>query len=140
MAVVPLSITDQPCIANAVDGAHLLYILEQMASRAGLGPVELMALLAVLQLGDDAYGVPIADAISEATGRDVLLGSVYVTLERLEQRGLLTSRVGDPTAERGGRAKRYFRVTAKGVKEARATQYAIARLSRGVRHLKGEPA
>ena len=111
-----------------------------MPSRNGLGPVEMMALLAVLQLGDDAYGVPIAHAISEATGRDVLLGSIYVTLERLERRGLLVSRLGDPTAERGGRAKRYFRVTAKGVKEARATQRAVAHLSRGVRQLKGEPA
>jgi PadR family transcriptional regulator PadR len=111
-----------------------------MASREGLGPAELLALLAVLKVGDNAYGVPVADAISEATGRDVLLGSVYVTLERLERKGLMTSRLGDPTPERGGRAKRYFRVTAKGLREARATQRALARLSRDVPHLHGEPA
>jgi PadR family transcriptional regulator PadR len=111
-----------------------------MAARDGLGPVELMALLAVLTLEDDAYGVPIARVITEATGRDVLLGSIYVTLERLETKGFMTSRLGEPTAERGGRAKRYFRVTAKGVNEVRATQRALARLSRGVRQLKGEPA
>jgi PadR family transcriptional regulator PadR len=109
-----------------------------MATRDGLGPVELMALLAILALEDDAYGVPIARAITEATGRDVLLGSVYLTLERLEKKGLVTSRLGEPTSERGGRAKRYFRVTAKGVQEVRGTQRALARLSRGVRGLKGE--
>jgi DNA-binding PadR family transcriptional regulator len=111
-----------------------------MPERDMLGPVELMALLAVLQLGDDAYGVPIARAITDATGKDVLLGSVYVTLERLEKKGLLTSRVGEPTAERGGRAKRYFHVTAKGVREARDTQRAFARLTKGIPQLKGEPA
>ena len=111
-----------------------------MASREGLGPAELLALLAVLKVGDNAYGVPVADAIREATGRDVLLGSVYVTLERLERKGLMTSRLGDPTPERGGRAKRYFRVTAKGLREAHAIQRALARLSRDVPHLQGEPA
>lgn len=102
--------------------------------------MELMTLLAVLQIGDDAYGVPIAHAITDATGKDVPIGSVYLTLERLEKKGLMTSRLGEPTAERGGRAKRYFRVTAKGLKEARATQRAFARLSCGFPELKGEPA
>jgi len=111
-----------------------------MPDRELLGPVELMALLAVMRLDEEAYGVTIAREISEATGKDVLLGSIYLTLERLEKKGLLTSWLGEPTAERGGRAKRYFRVTARGVREARSTQRAFARLTRGVPQLKGEPA
>jgi DNA-binding PadR family transcriptional regulator len=111
-----------------------------MPERELLGPVELMALLAVMRLDEDAYGVTIAREISDATGKDVLLGSVYLTLDRLEKKGLLTSRLGEPTAERGGRAKRFFHVTAKGVREARETQRAFARLTKGIRQLKGEPA
>jgi len=111
-----------------------------MPDRELLGPVELMALLAVMRLDADAYGVTIAREISDATGKDVLLGSVYVTLERLEKKGLLTSGLGEPTAERGGRAKRYFQVTAKGLREARHTQRAFARLTKGLPQLKGEPA
>ena len=76
-----------------------------------LGEFELMVLLALMRLGDDAYGVPISLEIEQRTGREVALGSVYAALDRMEEKGLVASRVGDPTAERGGRAKRYFRVT-----------------------------
>src|SRR5947207_15365975 len=85
--------------------------IDQMRKRDYLGQFELMVLLAILQAGEDAYGVPIARQIEETTGKEVALGSIYAALERLEEKGLVTSSMGDPTPERGGRAKRYFRVT-----------------------------
>jgi DNA-binding PadR family transcriptional regulator len=101
-------------------------------SREALGNFELMVLLAVLRVGDDAYGVPIARELEETSGRDVLLGSVYAALDRLEEKGLVASRLGDPTPERGGRAKRYFKVTAKGLREARETRVTLIKLWRGL--------
>jgi len=106
-------------------------------AREGLGSYELMVLLAVLRVGEDAYGVPIAGELEQTTGRKVLLGSVYAALDRLETKRLVTSRVGDPTPERGGRAKKYFTPTAKGVREARQAQRALMRLWRGVPALQG---
>src|SRR5688572_23444676 len=96
---------------------------------------ELMILLATLRVGEGAYAVPIAREI-EATGRrSVTLASVYVALDRLQGRGLVTSSVGDPTPERGGRAKRYFQITAKGLKAIRETQRALVALWQGIRQL-----
>ncbi len=108
-------------------------------SREALGNFELMALLAILRVGEDAYGVPIARELEESSGKDVLLGSVYAALDRLEGKGLVSSRVGDPTPERGGRAKKYVKVTAKGVREIRDTQRTLVRLWRGLPGLRGEP-
>ena len=85
-----------------------------MAKRESLGQFEFMVLLAVMRLGEDAYGVPIAREIEDTTGRDIAFGSVYFALDRLEEKGLVSSKLGEPTAERGGRAKRYFRVTGRG--------------------------
>jgi DNA-binding PadR family transcriptional regulator len=68
-------------------------------SREALGNFELMVMLAVLRIGEDAYGVPVARELEEATSRDVLLGSVYAALDRLETKGLVSSSIGDPTAE-----------------------------------------
>jgi len=73
-----------------------------------LGSFELMVMLALIRLGENAYGVPISEEIEQQTGRDISLGSVYATLDRLERKGLVSSTVGEPTPERGGRAKRYF--------------------------------
>src|SRR5271154_6438608 len=103
-----------------------------MASRSYLGECELMILLAVIRLGDDAYGVPISRELLETTGRDVALGSVYAALDRLERKELVSSTLGDPTPARGGRAKRYFRVTSKGIREAKMTKKALTGLWRGV--------
>jgi DNA-binding PadR family transcriptional regulator len=108
-------------------------------SREALGNFELMVLLAILRVGEDAYGVPIARELEESSGKDVLLGSVYAALDRLEGKGLVSSRVGDPTPERGGRAKKYVKVTAKGVREIRDTQRTLVRLWRGLPGLRGEP-
>jgi DNA-binding PadR family transcriptional regulator len=102
-----------------------------------LGEFELMVLLALIRLGDDAYGVPISREIEERGGREVALGSVYAALERLEERGSVTSRLGDPTAARGGRAKRYFRITAQGLREVRQTRRALVNLWGGLPELEG---
>jgi len=79
-----------------------------------LGEFEQIVLLAVLRLGKNAYGVTILEEIEQRTGRWVMIGAVYATLDRLETKRYISSRVGSPTPERGGRAKRFFRVTAQG--------------------------
>ncbi len=101
-------------------------------SRESLGHFELLVLLALLRQGDEAYGVPIARAIEQSTGKPVILASVYNTLERLEQKGLVRSTFGDPTPERGGRAKRYFAATAAGLREVKAAKKALTVLWRGL--------
>ena len=101
-------------------------------SRESLGHFELLVLLALLRHGDEAYGVPIAHAIEQSTGKRVILASVYNTLERLEQKGLVRSMMGEPTSERGGRAKRFFSITAAGLKEVRAAKKALTVLWRGI--------
>jgi DNA-binding PadR family transcriptional regulator len=106
-------------------------------SREFLGNFELMVLLAVMRLEDAAYGVPIAKAIEETTGRDVIQASVYNALERLAEKGLITSRLGESTPERGGKAKRYFTITARGVREVKASRNALTRLWEGIPALDG---
>jgi PadR family transcriptional regulator PadR len=83
-----------------------------MTKRDQLGSFELMVILVLIRLGDNAYGVPISEELEKRTGRDVAIGSVYAALERLEDKGFVASELGEPTAERGGRAKKYFHVTA----------------------------
>ena len=87
-----------------------------------------MILLAVIHLGDEAYGVPISRELEAHRGRDVSVGSVYAALERLEGKGLVASSLGDPTPERGGKAKRYFRVTREGLKQVHDTRRVLTRL------------
>lgn len=79
--------------------------------RESLGEFEHLVLLAVARLGADAYGVPIVDELERQTGRRVSRASVYVALKRLEKKELIVSMLGDPTPERGGRAKRYFQIS-----------------------------
>jgi DNA-binding PadR family transcriptional regulator len=97
---------------------------------------ELMTMLAVLRVREEAYGVPIAREL-EAAGRRVTLGAVYLALDRLEGQGLLTSVLGDATAQRGGRAKRYFCVTATGLRVIRTTQQAFVTMWQGIPELDG---
>jgi PadR family transcriptional regulator len=99
---------------------------------AYLGEFEHLVLLALLRLGDEAYGVAVRREIHARTGRDVTIGAIYVTLDRLETKGFATSRVGEPTAERGGRAKRYFRVTAKGKTVVHRTHEALRSMTEGL--------
>jgi len=83
-----------------------------MAKKASnyIGEFEEFVLLAILNQGDNAYGVTIHEALEEATGRSITIGSLYTTLSRLEDKGLVQSWVGEPTAERGGRAKKHYKV------------------------------
>jgi DNA-binding PadR family transcriptional regulator len=97
------------------------------------------ARLAVLRV-DDAYGVPIAREIERTAGREVVLGAVYTALDRLEQRGLVTSRLGDPSLQRGGRARRHFTVTARGIRAVRDTRRALTSLWAGLPELEGGTA
>lgn len=97
-----------------------------------LGEFEYAVLLAVLHLGEDAYAVPIREIIEQRTGRPVARGALYTGLDRLEAKGCLRSRMGDPTEERGGKARRYYGVTAAGMKALRATHDAFASLTKGL--------
>jgi PadR family transcriptional regulator, regulatory protein PadR len=117
--------------------ANIFRILEDM-NGTYLRDFELMILLVVLRLEDDAYGVPIAREIKVHGRREVSLANVYATLERLQEKGYVSSKLADPTAERGGRAKRYFSVTAQGLKKVRETQRILVRLWRGVAELQGD--
>jgi PadR family transcriptional regulator PadR len=99
-----------------------------MPAPTSLGTNDLMILLALMRLGDDAYGVPIARELESTVGRPVALASVYATLDRLVERGLVESELGEPTAERGGRAKKYFRITGKGIREVRAAKQSLTKL------------
>jgi PadR family transcriptional regulator, regulatory protein PadR len=101
-------------------------------ARDQLGEFEHIVLLAVLRLGDDAYGVPIRREITQRTGRELTVGSLYSTLDRLESKGLLRSRTGNPTPERGGRAKRYFGVTAAGIRMLRESRQMINAMWEGL--------
>ncbi len=108
-----------------------------MRTRLSLGNFESMLMLVLIRLGEDAYGVPISKELEEQTGREVALGSVYAALERLERKGFVSSSLGNPTAERGGRAKRYFRVTAKGLREVHDVRRVFTNLWRRIPKLKG---
>jgi PadR family transcriptional regulator, regulatory protein PadR len=118
-------------------GGYLFAKLEQMPNRTFLGELELMVLLAVVRLGDGAYGVPISKELRTLAGREVALGSIYAALDRIEQKGHVTSRLGDPTPERGGRAKRYFRATPAGIRALRTTRAALTNLWNGIPQLEG---
>jgi len=111
-----------------------------MAPAINLGEFEQLTLLAILRLGDEAYGVTIRAEISERAGRTVAPGALYTALERLEDKGLVKSRIGDPTPQRGGRAKRFFTVTAPGLKALARAQQAFQRLLEGLDVLGGSHA
>ena len=108
-----------------------------MAERQFLTEFELMILLAILRVGSEAYGVPVAREIEATAGRTVMLGAVYTALDRLQGKGLVSSTVGDPTPERGGRAKRFFTVTGKGLRAVRDARRAFTALWTGIPQLKG---
>ena len=98
-----------------------------------LSVYELMTLFSILRLGKEAYGVPISREIEVHSGRNVAVSGVYAALERLERKGLVTAELGEATPQRGGRAKTYFRVTAKGLREATEARRAFVNLWQGAR-------
>lgn len=97
-----------------------------------LGEFEHVVILALLRLSDAAYGVTVRQEIEKRTKREVSIGAIYATLERLESKGYVKSSLGDPTPERGGRAKRFFRVTAKGVAAVNRTHRALHNMMEGI--------
>jgi PadR family transcriptional regulator PadR len=105
-------------------------------ARQLLTEFELMLVLAILRTGDEAYGVEIAREIERSCGRRVVLAAAYAALDRLEERKLVSSRLGNPTPDRGGRAKRFFTVTTRGIRAARDTQEAFVTLWRDLPQLR----
>ena len=103
-----------------------------MTDVSALGEFEQVVLLAVLRLGDVAYAVSIGEEILRCTGRDVSRGSIYITLDRLETKGYLKSRLSDPTPERGGRAKRFYLLRPRAVEALRESRRALVALWRGL--------
>ena len=97
-----------------------------------LGEFEQLTLLAVLRLGDGAYGVTVRQAIEEVTGRDVSAGAVYTTLARLEKRGLVSSRIGESAPERTGQRRKYYRVLPEGAAMVHESVNAVSRMVEGV--------
>jgi PadR family transcriptional regulator PadR len=108
-------------------------ILDEMSRPDALGHFELLVLLAALRVGEDAYGVSISQALEDATGHEIAVASVYAALQRLESKGLVRTRLGDPTPARGGRAKRHVVVTAAGRRQASTSQRTLTRLWLGIK-------
>lgn len=111
-----------------------------MSERGYLGEFELMVILTVAYLGEDAYGVPIVRELERRRGRGVAVGSVYAALERLEKKGFVASSLGDPTPERGGKARRYFAVTKQGLRTIRETRKVLSGLWGRLPESEGEHA
>ena len=102
-------------------------------SRAAvLGDFEQLVLLGVLRLGDDAYGAAIRKEIHTRSGRDVSINAVYTTLERLERKGLLRSSVGEPTAQRGGRRRKFYALRPAGSDALRRAYLAFSKMTSGL--------
>ena len=97
-----------------------------------LGEFEQIVLLALVRLGADGYGLKVRQEIEDRTGRTTSIGAVYATLDRLETKGYVSSRVADPTAERGGRAKRFFQLEADGIAALKQSQEALRRMAEGI--------
>jgi len=111
-----------------------------MAAPLNLGEFEQLILLAILRLGDDAYGVTIRAELADRAGRSIAPGAMYTALERMEGKGLIKSRMGDPTPQRGGRAKRYVTVTAAGRQALSRAVQAYERLLDGLELLRDKHA
>lgn len=103
-----------------------------MTVAPSLGEFEQVVLLAILRLGENAYGVTIRNEITHCTGREPAPGALYTALDRMEQKGLVQARLGDPTPQRGGRAKRYIKVTKRGRTAVVSVQRSYQRLLQGL--------
>ena len=109
-----------------------------MTTRNSLGELELVVLLALMRAGEGAYGAAIREEIAQTTGRDVTPGAIYPTLDRLEERGLVRSYMGEPTAERGGRAKRHFVLLKPGLAEVQRAWRQYSTLTKGLESALGK--
>jgi len=108
------------------------YTAVVMATNRLLGGFENLLLLTILRLDDRAYGVAIRQELFDRGGKDVAVGAIYTGLDRLEHKGLVQSWTGEPTAERGGRAKKFYRVTAEGKRALNEAHRLLRRLSAGL--------
>jgi PadR family transcriptional regulator, regulatory protein PadR len=122
----PLSLENSALVIKR----DLIYYIEQMS--VYLGECEQIVLLAVLRLGEKAYGVPIRAEIENRAGRKVTVGALYATLDRLEAKGLVHSWFADPTAQRGGRSKRYFKLLPAGVEALSGSKAVFDRMWEGL--------
>jgi PadR family transcriptional regulator, regulatory protein PadR len=111
---------------------NFYYFVGEMENERLLGGFEHLLLLAVLRLGEQAYGVTIRQELLERAATDFAIGAIYTGLSRLERKGFVESWLGEPTAERGGRAKRFYRVTANGVDVVNGTQRAVESMLDGL--------
>ena len=105
-----------------------------------LGEFEQIVMFALVRLGSDAYGATVCAEIEKRSGRGVSVSAVHTTLERLEQKGLVKSRIGDPTPQRGGKRKRHYDIAALGMKALQASYRSIRNMADGIEHLLGELA
>jgi PadR family transcriptional regulator PadR len=113
--------------------------MQAMSDVPYLGELEHLLLLAILQCGEDAYTVPIRQVLAERSRRRISRGALYTSLDRLEAKGIVQSKLGEPLAMRGGRARRYFSVTPSGLEALRAARAAVANLSDGLESVLGKP-
>jgi PadR family transcriptional regulator len=120
-------------LVRLLEEPRLFYSVKEVPRGDLLGSLEHIVLLALVRLEDNAYGMTVRREIEERTGRSLSIGAVYATLDRLETKGYVSSSVGEPTAERGGRAKRLFRMEADGEAALRVSQEAIRKMTVGLR-------
>jgi PadR family transcriptional regulator, regulatory protein PadR len=112
--------------------SSFFYIVYLMSARDYLGEFEHIVILALLRLGEGAYGVTVRQEIEKRIDREVSIGAIYATLDRLEAKGYVKSQIGEPTPERGGRSKRFFYVTGKGTIALNRTHRAMQRMMQGL--------
>jgi PadR family transcriptional regulator PadR len=112
--------------------ANIIYYADIMPKGEYLGEFEHIVLLTVLRLGEGAYGAVVRSEIERVTGRSPAIGAVHATLDRLERKGLVSSWIGEPTAARGGKAKRHFKIEADGTSALKSAQQTLERLHAGI--------
>jgi PadR family transcriptional regulator PadR len=129
----PRALKKRWLVPSNIGRRQTVYVLQcSQMTEVYLGELEQIVLLAVLRVGDEAYAIPILEQIEAQTGRKIARGALYTALDRLEAKGCLRSRVGEPLPERGGRARRYFTVTPAAVRALRQSKQALMRLWRGL--------
>ncbi len=105
-----------------------------------LGEFEQLVLIALIRVGEGAYGMTVRREIEERAGRDVSIGAVYATLDRLEEKGLVKSYAGEPSENRGNRGRKCFKITGTGARSLERSQQAVRSMLAGLRRPFGEPA
>ncbi len=119
--------------SSVVQPKSFYYTVEQMTRKPNLlGPHEQIVLLAIMHIGDDAHGMTIRREVEERSGRSPSLGAVYTTLDRLRRKGFVRSQRGEATAQRGGRAKRFYRITAEGRRAIFEAQELLKSMTEGL--------